>query len=269
MSSRSRLSSHCRQKPSTRLYSNPSSPASRENSFMVSSVFSPPPSRYFQTARPGLIQSVSKPFGNSRGSGGGAFPRLDVRDLLADVGAFVMALEVVIPDGGLGGEHERRRLIRHSAALSGNDPAEADPAVEDAHLQRVGGAARRVPEGDARALEAVDRLSMHAAPGKALVPLVRFYLAHRGTLREVDAVHEKAEGRRLDHGRPPEGDSEAQLGLVALEQKLNGAVRTRDPNPVVTVRRAPCPLDIGRERGSDGGDGGGERRGEKLPALHQ
>jgi len=200
---------------------------------------------------------------------GGPFPRLDVRDLLPDVGAFVMALEVVIPDGGLGGEHERRRLIRHSAALSGNDPAEADPAVEDAHLQRVGGAARRVPEGDARALEAVDRLSMHAAPGKALVPLVRFHLAHRRTLREVDAVHEKAEGRRLDHGRPPEGDSEAQLGLVALEQKLNGAVRTRDPNPVVTVRRAPCPLDIGRERGSDGGDGGGERRGEKLPALHQ
>src|SRR2546430_15619188 len=69
--SRRSLSGHCRQKPSTRLYSNPSCPARRENSFIVASEFSPPPSRYFQTARPGLIQSVCRPCGKKRRSGGG------------------------------------------------------------------------------------------------------------------------------------------------------------------------------------------------------
>src|SRR5439155_14994759 len=71
ISSRSSVSLQRCQNPSTRLYSKPSSAASRENCFMVSSVFSPPPSRYFQTARPGLTQSVWSPCGKYRGSGGG------------------------------------------------------------------------------------------------------------------------------------------------------------------------------------------------------
>src|SRR4051812_40080124 len=52
------------------LYSKPSAPASFENSFIDSSVFSPP-SRYFQTARPGRTHSVANPFGKSVLSGGG------------------------------------------------------------------------------------------------------------------------------------------------------------------------------------------------------
>ena len=50
---------------------------------MVSREFSPPPSRYFQTARPGLIQSVWSPCGKYRGSGGGE--RLDTMSQFTSV----------------------------------------------------------------------------------------------------------------------------------------------------------------------------------------
>src|SRR5262249_10249769 len=59
-----------RQNPSTTQYSKPSSPASLQNSFIPARVLSPP-SRYFQTPRPGLSQSVATPLGNSLASGGG------------------------------------------------------------------------------------------------------------------------------------------------------------------------------------------------------
>src|SRR5215510_15454717 len=58
------------QKPSTTWYSNPNCPANCEKFFTSSSVFSPP-SRYFQTARPVLSQSVLIPHGKCLLSGGG------------------------------------------------------------------------------------------------------------------------------------------------------------------------------------------------------
>src|SRR5262249_31375180 len=78
----SSASLHLVQKPSTTLCSKPSSPASWQKSFIPCSVLWPP-SRYFHTARPGLIHSVCSPLGNSFGSGGGQ--RLWITSLLTSV----------------------------------------------------------------------------------------------------------------------------------------------------------------------------------------
>ena len=163
-----------------------------------------------------------------------------------------------------GRERERRGLVRHPAPFPGHDVAERDPVVEDAHVEDGVGSACRVPQRNARPVEPIGRLGMHAARGVVLIRAVGLDLARLHALPQVHAIDEDTERRGLDHRPVPEGDTVGQARPVGREQRdLDGAIRAGNPNGIARRGRPQQPGQISRQRGR------AERRGDERSASHQ
>src|SRR5436190_2030770 len=88
--------------------------------------------------------------------------------------AFVMAFEIVIPDGAVSGNEERRCFVRHSELIRfGHEETKRGSIVEDANFEPIGRFALRMEKFDFDSIAMVGCDGMNAAPWVAFINVVR------------------------------------------------------------------------------------------------
>src|SRR5256885_16851398 len=140
-----------------------------------------------------------------------------------------MTFEIVIPDGAVSGNEERRGFVRHSELIRfGNEEAKRGSIVEDSNVEPVGRFALRVEKFDFYAVAMIGSDGMNAMPWVAFVNVVRLQSLEFGSLRQIDAIERELHWRWFDDLFVPAGKGVAQFSLIEEEFESNGAVRAWD-----------------------------------------
>ena len=140
-----------------------------------------------------------------------------------------MTAQVVIPYRRRRRQYEHRRLLDNAARVAGNECPPRDAVLKGADLEREFHPRAAVPQADPRAVAAIARTRMDAAPLIRVVTSVRRVIENLRSLPKIDVGNREPEAGPLERGHVTKSDAETETTrLLRGELEVNATIRTRD-----------------------------------------